>query len=91
LLGPVVSLRKLPRELTLPYTSSERKPSMEKKKPQYQGDDIPPIPVPRIAYKRYEKANKLRDGRRAKCNRLRRADTIVVKEQYGISIHAGHP
>ena len=38
--------------------------SFETKKPKYQGDEIPPIPIPRLAYKRYEKANKLRDERK---------------------------
>jgi len=38
--------------------------SLETKKPKYQGDEILPIPVPRLAHERYEKANKLRDERK---------------------------
>jgi hypothetical protein len=38
-----------------------RTTNMEKRKPKYQGDEIKPILVPRLAHARYEKAARVRD------------------------------
>lgn len=53
---------------------------MEKKKPQHLGEESKPIKVPRLAHKRYEKANELKDRRKKKREDFSQTAARIVRE-----------